>query len=497
MNVDSRPWHELRLDEVVARWAVKAGNQTALENRRQDSQEDSITWSELDNAISAKREELKALGLNAGDRCAVVLEDSISCLVVVYAVFRVGMILVPVDSEWGEELRNNILRQAGAQVVLHSTSEGWQTKALRAGPAQDIPLDSKVAMISYTSGSTSDPKGVILCHHHLRSVYMAAAGFLRKAHGRDILRYACAMRLSGLGVMGIHYLLAAELGASMLILDELTVETAGGFWATAITERIDILYLVPALVELLLVRSAVSERTSRSITILCGGAPLRAEAQSRFQDRFPARLLNVYGTTEMACAIFFGDIDGRGMGTNSIGTPVLGSARLRRPDGGILDGQSFGTLEVTGPSMARGYWQNHLATSESFVNGWYLTGDLAERDGSGRYFHRGRQKDIVLRGAFTIYFAEVEDALMSFEEVADACAVRLREGTIGEDVGAIVVAAQGERLDTDDLVARAAHFLGAARAPRWIVISDDPIPRVSNGKVDRRAAQRLWSQLTS
>ncbi len=163
---------------------------------------------------------------------------------------------------------------------------------------------------------------------------------------------------------------------------------------------------------------------------------MREETQAVFQERTGALLLNADGATEMAFAVFFGDRDPGGRGAISVGRPALGEARVRAgPRAGGRRGE--GELELRGPSRSDGYWGNPEATAEAFMGDWYRTGDLVRRDEAGRYTHRGRVREIVLRGGFTIHLSEVEDAVLAVPGVLDACAVRIRPGEVGEDVGVI------------------------------------------------------------
>lgn len=479
----------LRLDELVARRAALAPSDVAIESHRGPSAL-RCTWAELDGAVEARAKELSGLDLPAGSRVAVVMEDSIPCIESVFAVFRSGLVLVPVDAKWGDGLHRDVVRMSGCRARLRFSAGGEvELEPMAADHGFSAPLDRDVALISYTSGSTSDPKGVVLRHRHLREVYAAGVRYLLGLGVSRPRRYGNVMRVSGLGVLGVHYFFALEFGATTVVLPELGFENAAGYWSAVRDHRIDMTYLVPALLELVVRRGRPVEGSDR-LTALCGGAPMREEAQRGFQSSSGALLLNAYGATEMGFAIFFGDRDEQGRGTMSVGRPALGQARLRAGDGTVVEGAGEGELELRGPSRADGYWMNREATAEVFVDDWYRTGDLVQRDESGRYFHRGRLREIVLRGGFTIHLSEIEDTVLSVPGVSDACAVRVRAGQLGEDVG-VIARAEPELTVTALLEACRSH-LGAERAPRHAVLTGAPIPRVPNGKIDRRAAERLW-----
>jgi acyl-CoA synthetase (AMP-forming)/AMP-acid ligase II len=171
-----------------------------------------------------------------------MLADTVECLEVVFALWRAGLVVVPVDRLWGQGLQAQVLSMSGAATVINCEPDGSvrQSPAATAAPR----LDPEVAIISYTSGSTSDPKGVVLRHRHLRAVYAAGVRAVRALGVETPERFGCSMRLSGLGVMGVHYLFALEWGATTVTLPELSMLNAGGYWDQLGRHHIDMTYWV-------------------------------------------------------------------------------------------------------------------------------------------------------------------------------------------------------------------------------------------------------------
>jgi acyl-CoA synthetase (AMP-forming)/AMP-acid ligase II len=349
-------------------------------------------------------------------------------------------------------------------------------------------------MISYTSGSTADPKGVVLGHAHLMHAYRTAARGLPDLIGTRPHRFGCALRMSGLGVLGMNYLWAAALGAEVVVLPVAELASAGSFFQLVREHHADLLYLVPAQAELLMRTAAQAPPSARRCVCICGGAPLRPPLQARFQDRFGLLMLNGYGLTEVAFAAFFGSVDAAGKGRPDIGKPVTVAARLRGADGTLPSGEADGELELSGPSAAFGYYDNPASTQAVFRDGWVRTGDLAQRDGEGRYRITGRLKDVVLKGGFTVYLAEVEDAAMKLNGVLEAAAIPIKHAT-GEDLGLVLRVDQSSALTENGLRDVLHRMLGRSRSPRRIALTDQPLPRTGNLKLDRRAVAQLWETL--
>ena len=455
-----------------------------------------MTWADIVVRSHALARDLAGQGVGQGHRPALLLKDDPDLLPTLLALWRLRAVVVPVDAEWGEGLRDHVLGHSRADFLVTVGREGGPsaTALERSGDRPPVPPDT--AMISYTSGSTADPKGVVLGHAHLMHAYQTAARGLSDLTGTRPSRFGCALRMSGLGVLGMNYLWAAALGAEVVVLPVAELASAGSFFQLVSQQQLDLLYLVPAQAELLMRTAAQARPSARRCVCICGSSPLRPLVQASLQDRFGLLMLNGYGLTEVAFAAFFGSVDAAGKGRPDIGKPVTVAARLRAADGTLPSGETEGELELTGPCVAFGYYDNPAATEAVFRDGWVRTGDLARRDAQGRYQITGRLKDVVLKGGFTVYLAEIEDAAMKLDGVLDAAAVRIEYGA-GEDLGLLVRADQSSGL-TENGVRDALHrMLGRSRSPRRIALTDRELPRTGNLKIDRRAAAQLWEALCS
>ena len=456
-----------------------------------------MTWMDIVVRSHALAEDFAEHGIGQADRAALLLDDHPDMLPVLLALWRRGAVVVPVDAEWGEGLREQVLGHSRADflVTMGGGSLPCARGLARSGDRPSLPLGT--AMISYTSGSTSDPKGVVLGHAHLTHAYRAAARGLAGLTGRQPHRFGCALRMSGLGVLGMNYLWAAALGAEVVVLPVAELASARSFFQLVHGHDIDLLYLVPAQAELLMRTAAQAPPHARRCVCICGGAPLRPQLQASMQDRFGLLMLNAYGLTEVGFAAFFGSVDAAGKGSPDIGKPVTVAARLRAADGTLPSGEADGELELSGPSVASGYYDNAASTEAVFCDGWVRTGDLARRDAEGRYRITGRQKDVVLKGGFTVYLAEVEDAAMKLDGVLEAAAVRIEHAT-GEDLGLVVRLDRSSALTEDDVRDALHRMLGRSRCPRRIALTRQELPRTGNLlKLDRRAVAQLWGALSA
>jgi acyl-CoA synthetase (AMP-forming)/AMP-acid ligase II len=229
---------------------------------------------------------------------------------------------------------------------------------------------------------------------------------------------------------------------------------------------------------------------------LNASGPIPPKTYERFMERFQTPVLNCYGLTETTFACMVGDTDEQGKTTQAVGRPDLVRVRLRAHDGTEVLGAGEGELEVSGPTVSDGYYDNEEANGALFNGQWLRTGDVARRDETGKYWIVGRSKDAVMKGGTTIYLNEVEEACLALGDVLEAVAVRADLPGGIEDLGIIVRPVDGAELDPQELKAALEQALGSGRSPRRVVLTDRPLPRLGQNKLDRRSAQELWGELT-
>ncbi|HET9622747.1 MAG TPA: class I adenylate-forming enzyme family protein [Kofleriaceae bacterium] len=500
----SHPTPAMRLDEVVRQRARTTAVTAALIYARAPFAGVVVTWGELDRWADAFARTLHRAGVQPGNRVALILRDDPACIAAIYGTLRAGAVLIPIDPKWGGPAIARILGHADIHALVGASRgetfeqlgfdrayepgfvafcdqpTGAVEPVIAPGSADDL------AMIAFTSGTTSGPKGVMIRHAHLQAAYASCVASLDLS---GVRRFGCTLRLSGLGVLGTGYLLAHFCAATAVVLPELTLETARDFWSICERYHIDFIYLVPALVQVMNKLTEPLPPGGHVPLVMVGAAPITAETHEAFQVRFGARMFNCYGLTEASFAVFFGQRRADGFGTPSIGPARGVEARLLDADGRTITAPAAtGLLQFRGPMLSDGYWRHPEATREMFPDGWLHTGDIAERDADGNYFIRGRQKDVVIRGGFNIHLQEVDEALLSHPAVLGACAVGAPDKYSGEEVYALVKLKEDGALREAELLAWCKQRLGDGRSPRRIVYSTADIPRNGAGKVARRDA---------
>ena len=489
-----KPLNSRELFARYAQLAEERPNDYAVIIEREPFAGTKLTWAGLMQRATDFAATLGASGIRGGSRCAVTLTDHPDTLPLLVALWKLDATAVLIDRLWGARRRDGVIAHSGAQCAI-SVEDGLViATAGQASPAPLHELPEGTALLGYTSGSTGDPKGVAFVHDKLALTMQAAASAIVNYRGSAPSRIGCSMRLSGSGVLNLHFTWAAFSSATTVVLPELTIASARNYWSRIEELGIEQTFLVPPLIELL--NHVAQPRPGLAPPPICltGSAPLSARTQERFRQKFGLPLLNAYGLSESMCASFFGQLDANGEATNSIGLPWLLEARIKRSDGDIVAGEAEGELELAGPTLFSGYYGNPSATAEAFDGRWFRTGDIVRRDGSGRFHIVGRRKDVVMKGGFSVYFNEVEEAALAISGVLEAAVVPVMLPQ-GEDIGLIVRIAKDTSISADEVLQLVRDDIGAPRSPYRALHIDAGLPRTGQDKLDRKQIILLWDSL--
>lgn len=455
------------------------------------------TWADLMQRSDELASTWRRRGVHAGARLAVTLADHPDTLSVLLAAWQLDCVCVLLDGSWGKRRLDGIARHSGATHAVELTDGASLNPLTTVSDPSLEGLPADTAMLAYTSGSTGDPKGIPLTHPRIALTLQAATAAATQLRGRQARRVACSMRLSASGVLNLHYTWAAFSDAAVVVLPELSMLGARTYWHDVERCDIDQTFLVPALIELLTLAAPPRAAARPGLLCMAGSAPLSPRTHERFQSRFSVPLHNLYGLSETVCASFFGDaVTGRPSST-SIGQPWLLQARLMAAGGAVVEGEGEGELELSGPTVFDGYYRNQAATRAAFDGRWFRTGDTARRDARGNYSIVGRLKDAVMKGGFSVYLNEVEEAALALPGVLEAAAVPVAFPNGGEDLGLIVRPASGQALDDAQLLAAIREDLGHQRAPHRVFQYADRLPRAAQEKLDRKAIAQLWATLVA
>jgi long-chain acyl-CoA synthetase len=466
-----------------------------------------LTYSELRDVSGRVTSLLSSLGVEPGDRVAVMLPNVPAFPIVFYGALGAGAVVVPMNPLLKSREVAYYLGDSGAKVLFawHAAA-GEAAKgaaetgtrvvevaepdlsALLAGlapvPARTDQAGDDDAVILYTSGTTGRPKGAELTHTNLTGNAALTAATLLNAGPDDVV----------MGCLPLFHVFGLTCGLNATIIGGGTLTLLPRFdpaKALDIIGRdgVTIFEGVPTMYAAMLHHPAHAEADTSSLrTCISGGAAMPVEIMRGFEQLFGCMILEGYGLSETSPVASFNH-PGRERKPGSIGTPVEGvEMRVVDADGRGLPAGEVGEIAIRGPNVMKGYWGKPDATAEVMRDGWFLTGDLATVDDDG-YFHIvGRKKDLIIRGGYNVYPREVEEVLHEHPAVAEVAVIGIPHVELGEDVGAAVVLKPGAAATPAELRAFVRERVAAYKYPRYVWLVRE-LPKGPTGKILHREVQ--------
>ncbi len=476
-----------------------------------------LRYRDLDHESRRLAATLSALGVQLGDRVAMQVEKSAEALVLYIACLRMGAVLLPLNTAYTPreleyflaDARPRLLvirpadraalepraRATGCQrgETLGTAGDGSLAElACRASGTSALPAAmtaETLAALLYTSGTTGRSKGAMLTRGNLASNAAALVDCWRFTE-RDVLLHALPLfHVHGLFI-SVNTVLAA--GASLLLLER--------FDAAEVLDRLpaaSVLMGVPTYYTRLLAQPALDRTAAAGMRLfVSGSAPLLPETHREFEARTGHTILERYGMTEtlVNASNPYDQIRLPG----SVGLPLPGiEIRVTQPDtGAVVEPQgSVGMLEVRGPNVCAGYWNDPAKSAEAFTrDGFFVTGDLGSRDAEGYVHIVGRAKDLVISGGYNVYPMEVEAELDALPGVVESAVVGIPHPDLGEGVTAVVVRAPGATLTEPEALAALTQCLARYKVPRRVLFVDE-LPRNAMGKVQKALLREAHASL--
>jgi long-chain acyl-CoA synthetase len=470
----------------------------------------SISYGELDRLVAQIGAGLTGLGVRPGDRVALFLGNCWEFLVSVLACNRIGAIVVPIGTRLRQAELTFLLADSGAKVLIfesdlasavpprnelpdlaHLFSVRGATSGARAfsdllATTRDVPPaaavgEEDIAIILYTSGTTGRPKGAQLTH---LGIIHSALTFAR-CHGLiETDRGLVAVPMSHVtGLVGVA--LSTMIVGGCVVLMRQAYKTSD-FLALASRERITYSILVPAIYTLCVMSPELAKHDLRAWRIGCfGGAPMPLATIEMLAEKLPyLELLNAYGATETTSPSTIMPRTQWRDHFDSVGITVpCGEIRVVDDDGVEVPRGTAGELWIAGPMVVPGYWQRPDANRTEFVDGFWRSGDIGSMDANGFVRVFDRKKDMINRGGFKIFSAEVENVLCRLEGVLECAIIGRDDPVLGQRVHAIVVVSDDNALAAETVRRFCTERLADYKVPETVAFRTVPLPRNANGKV--------------
>ena len=465
--------------------------------------EDSVlTYLQVQHEVGRAAAMFAARGVRAGDRIGVMSTNHPSIVITLFALARIGAVMVPVNPDYRAAEAGYVLGHAQVSGVLCSpealptvreavealTPTPWlmlnrsgvrglpvfATEVARAqgnAPA-DVETPDAPCVFIYTSGTTGFPKGVM---HGQRTLLLAGEGFVQRMYLQSDDRLLCILPL--FHINALFYSLAGALaaGAALIIVPRFSAST---FWRDAARTRATETNTIAAVTNILMRRPRsefVPGHTLRKIY----GAPFTAETYRVFRDEFGvSTLIEGYGMSEIPGALnnpFEGPHRIGSMGRPSVHPdPNVQLAQLKVVDDDgreLPDGQT-GELVVKTPLVMLGYYRDPQQTKAALRDGWFLTGDLAWRDADGFFWFVARKKDIIRKRGENIAGAELDRVVESHPDVLQAAAIAVPDALGEDEILVAVVVRPGATLAAQAVADWCRERLAPIKVPRYVAFVD-------------------------
>lgn len=497
-----------------------------------------LSLSALDRAAAALAQALQQRGFAAGDRLAIYTQNDPAFVIGLVAAWKLGGIAVPVNPMNRQRELRYILENAGAQALLcldqlylevarevraagglplasvvTTSALDWQTRGdarvLGDGPRLPVaegvldllalvqaggqpapparrPTAGETAVITYTSGTTGQPKGAMNTHGNLCFNAQTYRDWIGLTPDDSVLGLAPLFHITGLvGHVALALLVPCPLVLSHRFHPEAMLdairEHRPSFTIGAITAFLALMH-----------QPGVSREDFRSFKALySGGAPIAPAVIDAFEQLSGLAIHNAFGMTETCSPTHFVPLGARApvdpaSGALSIGVPVYGTT-VRIIDDHQREAApgEIGEIVSAGPQIMAGYWNMAEATAAAMFEGGLRTGDVGFMDARGWFYLVDRKKDMINAAGYKVWPREVEDVLYAHPAVREAAVIGVPDDYRGETVKAVVSFKPGHQASPEELITHCRQSMAAYKVPRLVELREE-LPKTVTGKILRR-----------
>lgn len=480
-------------------------------------QNESVSYGEFEQYVATFAGALRELGIKEGDHVALLVGNTPHFLITLYASWRIGAVVVPVNPMYTPKELGYIIDNSDAKllvgldklaplfeqakvlfpkvenVIACETDEAAVKQCLQldepphlfkslikqATPVTDtVSLDKDDnAIILYTSGTTGLPKGAMLSHENVYSNARDVGTYLNmNADDRVVAT------LPVFHVFALTVVVNAPLnqGATILLEPHFSPKQV----LTTIREHKATVFAgVPTMYNFIYQYENGSKEDYESIRLsISGGASLPVSLLENFEKKFDTRISEGYGLSEASPVTCFNPLD-RERIPGSIGMSIVNVENKVVDENGqeVAKGE-VGELIVRGPNVMKGYYKMPEETAKTLKDGWLYTGDMAKEDENGYFYIVDRKKDMVIVGGFNVFPREVEEVLYSHPDIVESAVVGVADDELGEAVHAYVVLKDNSHLTEEDIIKFCSENLVKYKVPSVVHLKDE-LPKGPTGKI--------------
>jgi long-chain acyl-CoA synthetase len=480
-----------------------------------------MSYAELHGASNKFANILKDLGIQQGQKVAMMLPNIPQFMMVYYGILKAGAVVIPLnvllrapeityhlddgDAEAlivfegflpealpgyqaAEGCKNLIVVNAPGST---NVPEGRNTKSfgqLMAGasPMFDMVATSPddTAVILYTSGTTGKPKGAELSHFNMFFNALSANKFLGVDWRPDDIVLITLPMFHAFGQSAVMNV-AIMAGATCTLMVRFDPVKA---FEVMQRDKVTAFSGVPTMFFYLLNHPDRKKYDLSSLRICSsGGSAIPVEVLNAWERETGVKILEGYGLSETSPVASF-NVMFKPTKAGSVGVPIWGcEMAIVDEQGNKLPAGEVGEIVIRGHNIMKGYYKRPEATAESIKNnGWFYSGDIGKMDEEGYFYIVDRVKDMIIRGGFNVYPREIEEVLYTHPAVAEAAVIGIPDPAMGEEVKAVVSLKPGQTATAEDIKQFCKERIAANKYPRIVEVSADPLPKNATGKILKR-----------
>lgn len=500
----------MNLGELIVRNARRTPDKVVLAKVLGEE----LTARELDERSNRLANALASLGIAKGDRVAILAENCLEYIELNAAAAKSGIVIAPMNIRYTPAELTALLEQiepealiftpryagqiaglhqyAGKRIVIGEPREGWigyeeiVSAASPEAPQVEIAEDDLFSIL-FTSGTTGQPKGIMLSHRNLLAncINICDAYEVRS----DEINL-CFLPLFFSAAINCTIWPIIYKGGTNILMDKFD---AADVLRYIEQYRATYIEVVPTIVLQLMDCPAIGAHDLSTLrAIVYGSAAMPRSRLAEARKTFGNIFAQIWGVTEASGVSTYLTPAEHIIGEGEDGSRLASCGRealnvqveVVDEDGMPVAPGTIGELAVRGDHVMSGYWRSPEATERVFKNGWLLTGDLGRKDAAGYFFIEDRKKDIIISGGINISSKEIEDAIFEHPGVAEVAAIAIPDEKWGESVGIVVVGRDPSGLSSEDIVEHCKSRLASYKIPRHIFFADT-LPRNPNGKIQK------------
>lgn len=545
------------IGDLLDRRSAEMAHKTWLIHYDADGSREEFTYSQFNQRVNQIANYLsKQLGVKHGDRIATIGYNHSQTVMIYFAAWKIGAAIAPQNVAEDDARINYILRNSEtvalfarpeyldrAEAIVQGVEHGEEPatnvrRIIQFGgePSERfLHLDTEIdscptafnpdatpgpeteALLVYTSGTTGAPKGVVLTHYNL----MVDARGIAEWHGIDASqRTMCVLPIHHVNGIEVTHITPLYVGGSTVLT---RAYSSSNFWTRIARENVQIVSLVPTLLQFSLEYAEKADAEGRSIWgeginrddlktfrhFICGAGTLAVALSSAFEEKFHTPIIHGYGLSETTCYSCFLPVSldwekhrhwMKDYGYPSIGVPIMpNEMAIFDPTG---SGQQLGQGErgeicIRGHNVMKYYFNRPDANSETFKFGWFRSGDegFYEVDEQGRhyFFITGRLKELINRGGVKFSPFDIEEVLLELPQIKVGLAVAFENDYYGEEVGAYVVLVEGQEVSEHEVLDHCRTRMTFEKSPKVVVFGTE-VPVTTTGKYQRLKLRDLFGE---